>query len=344
MKLNLLKYIHLLFFVGLVIGAAAPVAGAELLISDRVSNAVHRYTVDGQYIATLIPNNGDLLSPSGIQLSADSRHLYVASSGNNRVIRYDYSYTQGTATNPVIFADMADGLLFPNSILFSQDGQKIYVSNLGGSGVAQFNLDGTPAGPPILGMIGGTIPIFSGLAYAPNGDILVGGHVNPADPDPFASTGAVGRIDAGFTTLSDHIAPASSLSGVGTMLVIGNDLYVAAGYAGTVSKFDAITGVADPNFNMITGLGFPAGLLAAPDGNGILIGELSNMDGQGSILRYDFDGTLIGQFAPAVAVNGFAEATGLLLVNVPEPTTCVLLAIAVVLTVGLARRHPGKLH
>src|SRR5690606_13892961 len=109
---------------------------------------------------------------------------------------------------------------------------------------------------------------------------------------------------------------------------------------GTVTRFDATTGAVDPGFTQITGLGFPAGLLAAPDGNGILVGELSNVDGDGSILRYGFDGTFIEVFAPAVDLNvgGFTEATALVLVNVPEPATWGMMA-GVLASIALVSRR-----
>ncbi len=336
MKLNLLKCCSLLILAG---GIALPTTGsllaAEILIGDRLNSAVHRYTVDGDYIATLVTDPANIVQLSAMQISPDYRYLYVASAGNNQVTRYDYSYKNGTATNPIPFATGAQGLAFPGGVLVSPDGGTIYVGNIGGTGVAQFNADGTPAGSPVLGMIGGTIPLFSGLAYAPTGEILVAGYQDVVTQ----TTGGVGKIDAGFTTLSDLVAPTTSLSGAATMLVVGNDLYVSAGNAGTVSKFSALDGSVDGDFVTITGLGFPAGLLAAPDGNGILVGELSNVDGQGSILRYDFNGTFIEQFAPAVASGGFSEATALVLVNVPEPATCGMMAVALVSIACIARRR-----
>lgn len=339
MKLLLLKSFTLVLVAGAIVaGTLSSASAAEVLIADRISNAIHRYTVDGDYIATLVSDGVNLNQPAGLQLSPDFRHLYVASSLNSQVVRYDYSYTQGTATNPVVFADASDGLLFPNSILFSEDGNTIYVSDIAGAGVAQFNLDGTVAGPPMLGAIGGTIPLFSGLARGPSGEILVGGHVDPTILDPFASNGAVGRIDAGFTTLSDFIAPSMSLAGVSSLLVDGNDLYVVALYAGTVSRFDATTGALDPTFS-ISGLGFPAGLMLAPDGNGLLVGVLSDMGGEGAILRYDFSGNFVEEFAPAVMTGGFSEATAMLLVNVPEPATCGFVAMALLPLGYIVRRR-----
>ena len=78
-------------------------------------------------------------------MSPDFTELYVSSSQNNRVMKYDYDAATGVATNPTIFADASDGLAFPNDIQFSPDGSKVYVANLNG-GVSRFNTDGSSAG------------------------------------------------------------------------------------------------------------------------------------------------------------------------------------------------------
>lgn len=334
MKLNLLSSLSLLLVaVGSVVTSSSSVWAAEILIGDRAKSAVHRYTVDGEYIATMIEDEDNINMLTAMQLSPDYRHLYVVSALNDQVTRYDYNYQQGTASNPVAFATAADGLMFPGGLLFSQDGNTIYVANLGGSGVIPFDLDGNVAGAPLMGSIGGTVPLFSGMAHSPTGDILVGGHQDVTT----GTTGGVGRIDAGFTAISDFVAPETTLNGVATLLVDGNDLYVSAGYAGTVHKFDATTGAVDPDFTTISGLQFPAGLMLAPDGNGILVGDLGQAIGEGIILRYDFDGTLIGPFA-TTASGGFSEATAMILVNVPEPAALCMIAVLVLSMAVVFRR------
>ena len=305
----------------LVSSVSLGVAG-EILVSDRLTNSVFRYSESGTFLGTLLTDNVNLNQPSGIEVSPDGTKLYVASSQTNQVIEYDYDYAAGTATNPSVFASA--GLSFPNSISFSPDGCRVYVSNLGGTGVAQFKPDGTSSGAAVNGVVaGGSIFQFSGLAFAPTGELIVGGFQD----FPAGTSGAVAKSDAGITTLSDFIAPAATLNGVGDILVVGNDLYVTAGFAGRVDKYDATTGALDGGFTPITGLAFPASILAAPDGNGILVGTLGFADGTGSILRYGFDGTPLGVFAAAQLdpMNGFTEPTAMTYV-VPEPTAFALFA------------------
>jgi SMP-30/Gluconolactonase/LRE-like region/PEP-CTERM motif len=306
----------------------------QVLVSDRLSNSVFRYSNDGDFLGTLLTDNVNLNQPSGLQLSPDQSKLYVASSQNNQVVRYDYNRVAGTATNATVFA--TTGLSFPNSIAFSADGDTIYVSNLGGTGVAQFNTDGTSAGAAINGSIaGGSIFQYSGLAFAPGGELLVGGFQD----FPAGTSGAIAKSDVAITAISDFIAPSATLNGVGNLLAIGNDLYATAGFAGTVNKFNATTGVLSGTFSPITGLQFPASMIAAPNGDGILVGALGFVNGTGSILHYDFDGNLIGTFASANAnpIDGFTEATGMVQA-VPEPGSLAMLGIGLGL-VGLFMRR-----
>jgi DNA-binding beta-propeller fold protein YncE len=308
----------------------------ELLVSDRTRNSIYRYSESGTFLGTLLTDNVNLNQPSGIQLSPDNKQLYVASSQNNRVVQYDYNYAAGTATNPTVFA--TTGLMFPNSILFSKDGNKIYVSNLGGSGIAQFNTDGTSAGAPINGLIGGgSIFQYSGMAYAPTGELLVGGFQD----FPAGTSGSIAKSNAGITSISDFVAPSPTLNGAGNLLVIGNDLYVTAGFAGRVNKYNATTGAVDASFNAPTNLAFPASMIRAPDGNGLLAGILGAQDGQGNISRFGFNGAPLGVFAMAQMdpANGFGEPTGILYVNIPEPATVGLLGIAVLASGVVVRRR-----
>lgn len=292
-------------------GLANQVMGGEILVSDRTTNSVYRYSTTGELLGTLLTDDVNLSGPSGVQVSPDLRHVYVASSQNSAVVRYDYDYKLGTATNPSVFA--TQGLMFPNSILFSDDGQTMYVSNLGGSGVAQFGPDGNPVGPPLMGTVaGGSIFLYSGLAVGPDGKLLVGGFQDV----PGNTVGAIAQSDGARTMLSDFIAPASSLNGVGNLLVIGDDLYVTAGFAGQVSKFKLPSGAPDPLFTPPQGLAFPASMIASPDGKGILVGILGFADGTGSITRFGFDGTQLDVFASPDAdpTKGFREATGMVYV------------------------------
>jgi DNA-binding beta-propeller fold protein YncE len=307
---------------------AESVVAKEILIADRLTNSVYRYSESGTKLGILLTDNVNLNQPSGMQVSPDLTKLYVASTQNNQVVRYDYNFAAGTATNPTVFADAADGLAFPSSIIFNPAGNKVYISNLGGTGVAQFNTDGTSAGAPISG---GSSFQLTGMAFAPGGELLVGGFMNLAGTD-----GSVAKSDAGITALADFVAPNPAILGTAGLLRVGNDLYVSGLFAGTLRKFNATTGAADGAF-AVNGLSFPQGIIAAPDGNGMLVGILGVVAGGGSIARYGFDGTPLGVFAPAQGdpMNGFTEPTSM--VVVPEPASVVLVGVALAVLVAGAR-------
>jgi DNA-binding beta-propeller fold protein YncE len=294
-----------------------------LLVADRLSNSVYRYDSDGTFLNKVLTDNVNLNQPTGIALSPDQTKLYVSSFQTAKVIRYDYDVASGTTSNGQVFATA--NLASPNAIRFSAAGDTIYVSNLGGTGVARFNLDGSTAGPPINGVIGnpigggmGDIFQYSGLEFAPTGELLVGGFQN----FPAGNKGAIAKSDAALSTISTFIDPAASLNGASGLLVHGDDLYVSGMFASNIQRFDVTTGALDPNF-LVAGLAFPQQLILAPDGNGFLAGVLGVANGEGHIAHYDFEGNLVGDgvFASNVSVNGvgFTEATAFSYVTLNLP-------------------------
>jgi hypothetical protein len=315
MPLSSRSTLWVLLALTLIVAGQSALFAAQLLVADRLTNKVFRYDEDGTFLNVVLADNTNLNQPTGVTLSSDRTKLYVSSFQNNRVVRYDYNFASGTASNPTIFATA--NLITPNAIRFSADGNIIYVSNLGGSGVAQFNTNGASAGPPITGFVGepfpgnpamGDIFQFSGLEFAPGGELLVAGFQN----FPGANKGAVAKSDASITTLSNFVAPSTSLNGASGLLVNGDDLYVTGMFASNIQRFDVHTGEIDTSF-LVSDLAFPQQLTRSPDGHGFLVGVLGLNDGEGHIAHYDFDGNLIGdgKFAENVSVSGvgFTEAT-----------------------------------
>lgn len=318
----------LLFFL-----VAASPSRAALLVVDRLTNSVYRYSNSGSFLNKVLTDNVNVSAPSGITLSPDNSKLYITSSQNNRVVRYDYNAGAGTATNPTVFADQTDGLNFPNGVRFSPNGSKIYVSNLGGTGVAQFNGDGSSAGAPLNGNIGGGAFFqFAGMAFAPSGELLVSAFQN----FPAGNQGAVAKSNAAVTSLSDFVAPSAAINGASGLLVEGFNLYVAGLFSGNIQRFNVSTGVMDAAFD-ISGLAFPQDLIRAPDGNGFLAGILGFSNGTGNISRYDFSGTKLGTFA-LPGGGGFTEPTAFATV-VPEPAAIDLMGLALAALGAAARQR-----
>jgi DNA-binding beta-propeller fold protein YncE len=295
------------------VGSFTHAQGKQLLVADRLSNSVYRYDSDGTFLNKVLTDNTNLNQPTGIAISPDQTKLYVSSFQTARVIQYDYDVTSGTATNGQVFATA--NLASPNAIRFSHSGDTIYVSNLGGTGVAQFNLDGSTAGPPINGVIGaptgggmGDIFQYAGLEFTPSGELLVGGFQN----FPGGNMGAIAKSNAAISEISTFIDSSTSLNGASGLLVHDGDLYVSGMFASNIQRFDVSTGALDPSF-LVSGLAFPQQLSLAPDGNGFLAGILGVANGEGHIAHYDFDGNLVGDgiFANNVSISGvgFTEAT-----------------------------------
>ena len=314
--MHILKRSHFLIGVGFATFASGPwcAYAADVLVADRLSNSVYRYSETGALLGTVVTDNVNINQAVGLALSPDLSQLYVSSFQNARVVRYDYHHESGTASNPMIFAEgAADHLVSPNSILFSNDGSTIYISNLGGSGIARLNIDGSSAGAPLAfptPLPPDVQPFFqfSGMAFAPTGELLVGAFQD----FPAGANGKVAQLNATGTELEDFIDAAPSLNGTSGLLVHGEHLYVTGMFASNIQRFRLADGERDASFS-VTGLAFPSGLAEAPDGNGFLVGILGFIDGQGHIARYDFDGNLLQTFANHGG-GGFTEATALLVV------------------------------
>jgi sugar lactone lactonase YvrE len=289
-------------------GLVPTAVAGELLVADRLTNRVLRYSETGSFLGVLLDDQVNLAEPNGLALSPDGTQLYVASRLNNSIVRYDYDRT--SASNPTVVVD--SGITVPASLLFSESGDTLYVSNLGfqfdGATVAQFTPHGASAGPDLTG---GTPAGRSGLAFAPNGSLLVSSF----------QEGAVLQYNETTSLFEDFVPANQAILGASNLLVLDNHLYVTAGFTGAVMRFDATTGAIDPTFTPISNLAFPAGIVPAPDGNGLVVASLGFTNGTGQIDRYSLDGQFLETFAPnsdADPSMGYREPTGILTVTFDE--------------------------
>jgi hypothetical protein len=290
----------------------------DLLVVDRLSNSVYRYSAAGALLGTVIDHSADLNQPTGIGMSPDFKELFVSSSQNNKVMRYDYNVAAGVASNPTIFADASNGLAFPNDIKFSPDGSKVYVANLSG-GVSRFNADGSSAGSKLaLPTANDAVATpTSSMNFTSTGELLAG-----AFQDASGAGGGIAISNSSVSAFPGYLVePTPAINGATGLMIHDGYLYVSGLFSFNIRRFALSNGPVlskgqmDPSWG-ITGVAFPQDLVAAPDGNGFLAGILGFAGGSGNISRYGFDGTFLNTFA-VPSQNGFTEATAFAVVPTP---------------------------
>jgi DNA-binding beta-propeller fold protein YncE len=360
----------LIGFIVLITGARSAFAAGQYLVGDRTLGRVLRYAEDGAFLGTLLndPSLGSGLGSNdggitGLTLSPDQTRLYVSDRLSNRVAVYSYSGTSASHLFDITAVTAAPSTLFvPAGVLFSQDASKIYVANLGpfaplpvGDRVAQLTPNGASAGPDLSG---GPMQGRSGLAITPSGDLL-------ASNFALFGNGGVLRFNTASNQFEPFVTDRPELRGAANLLVVGDDLYVAAGGGGRVGKFDANTGALDTTFAMSgyigpdVNFGFPASLALGPGGNSILVGVLGSTTGDSRIEEFDFSGNSLGVWAtnthstnfppngmgtvPSNNIMGFSEPTGIVFSTfIPEPSSAVLAMMSLAWAGATGRRHARR--
>jgi hypothetical protein len=322
-------------------GAAS--AQAYVLIADRPQNRILKYSDGGSFLGVVVEDAANLggvgnqAGPNALALSPDGSKLYVASL-NSSVVRYDFNGT--TAINPQKYISNGQSTIVDPGGVIVANGATVYVANRAfgfTDTVARLDPNGVSQGSDLTG---GGFTGRTGLALNPAGELLVG--TFGTDFMGGGPGGGVLRYDVGADSFVPLVTASQATSGIASLLVNGNDLYLTASvgpdFQGRIAKFNATTGTADASFGtggLITPpLSFPAGLTRTGDGTGFLVSMLTfNNTGAGRVDRYLFDGTPQGVWANNSTANpalGFVEATALLQV-VPEPSAfagAMLLALA----------------
>ena len=135
-----------------------------LYIADSQTSQIIRAALDGSG-AVVVPITGlntPLSGPTGLAL--DNNNLYIADSGNNRILALSFSTGVTTVLNP------GGGLANPTGIAVDASGTLI-VANTGAGNILQITPSGTVFSFPIAaGVTTATTP--SAIAIKPNGDLL----------------------------------------------------------------------------------------------------------------------------------------------------------------------------
>jgi outer membrane protein assembly factor BamB len=227
-------------------------------------------------------------------LAFNNGSLYVASRGNNTILRYDAASGAFLGT----FAS-GNGLNQPLGVIFGPDGN-LYVGNYGTNSVLRFNgATGAFMGTYVAAGSGGINGIGGSLAFGADGNLYVGDsnsirrYQGPAGANPGAF------IDV-------FVAPGSGgLSGAGVLFGPDGNLYSSSQFTNQVLEFNGTTGAFMGVFVSTGSGGLTQPLVAAfgPDGNLYVSSYRTNQ-----VLRYQ--GPSGAQ--PGAFIDAYIPAGGLL--------------------------------
>ena len=272
--MNSKSLVTLLASAGLALLFSARPAAAQVLVSEFSGNGgISEYTFAGSFVRTLVAGgSGGLATPSGIKFGPDG-NLYVASSGNGSIKKYD-------GTTGAFLSTVATGLGTDYDLVFGPDGN-LYVPDFSSNAAYKVN----PATGAILKTYLSGISRPEGIAVRSNGNLIVSSSLgsNPVEINNITGTSStfatgigrnVGFIQgpdsrfyfAGYDTGNIDVVPESG--GAATSFSTGASLssaqYIAYGngsfYVGTfntnlVRFFSTTTGAYQGSFVSPTSTG-----------------------------------------------------------------------------------------
>lgn len=267
-------------------------------------NRVFRFDNDGNKLPNdIASHSADLTYPTGVAVGSNSR-IYVSSQATGEILWYD-----GPTGNPLPHSaeasgNVRDGLFVyletaaPAQLAFGPDGN-LYVSEFFGTSVRVYD----PTSGARLADAATGLESAGGLAFAANGDLLVGdGFVMAA-----GQTARIVRVHNGVQT-TFGISDQGYLSSPSALQFLPNgDLLVVDLLGNYIARFDA-TGEQFAVFAVIPPTmpePLPPGVFVAsnnpsdidfdPDGNIVVsvLGLTYPPDNRGALLRYDLNGNLL---------------------------------------------------
>jgi DNA-binding beta-propeller fold protein YncE len=256
---------------------------ADLFVSSFNNGRVYWFTErTGQFISTF----GGLLSlPHGLAFGPDG-NLYVASAGNDAVLRYNR--TNGQFID--VFIPTGTGLDYPVWLEFR--GDSLYVSSQLNNQVLRYNAtNGAFISALVSSNSNGGLNGPSGMTWGPDGHLYVvgrfGNHVMRYDGTNGTFLGAF--VPAGGGGLAQPF---------GCQFGPDGNLYVVGGNNNRVLRFHGTTGALLGDFTT-NGVAFPIGLAFGSDTN-LYVASFSD----NRVVKFNgLTGALIGDFVIAGAAG-----------------------------------------
>ena len=301
------------------------VAFGQLLVSDRATNEILEYGLDGTFQKQLVgPANSlsasDLSGPSAMAFG-NGNDLFVASQDTGEVLRFNRQTGQSLGT-------FASNIYGPGGLLFDASDNVLFVSEFGnfdGEKIDLFNtaptVPGKYFGEPLGSItVGSTGYGLAGMAMGPGGSLYAssfsdGRVLRVGDPTGSSPTVAT------FASNPGNFSGANSIvfDNAGNMDVVGLMTSSVYQFSSTGLPIGELVKSSDG------GLTFPCSMLTAPNGN-LLISSMGNGVEPGYIGEYDM---MTGAAIPTFSTSGgdLVEPTAMLIMPAPEPST---LALAVV--------------